>query len=1016
MQIEKNFGTLDTMEHKIDFAKIEEGVLENWTREGAFERSNELAKDRPEYVFYDGPPFATGLPHYGHILSGTIKDTFTRFYYMQGMKVERRFGWDCHGLPVEYEIDKILGIKSTQDVMKMGIRSYNEECKKIVLRYSREWETTVKRMGRWIDFENGYRTMDLDFMDSVWNIFRMLYDRGSVYQGYRVMPYSTECTTPVSNFEANQNYKEVSDPSILVAFPLRAQLRGHNLSLVAWTTTPWTLTANLGLLVNKSFVYVIFRLQESLYVMHRDRLSAYFADAQIVEEISAEEMLGLEYDQPLPYFESYRQEGFFRVLHADFVSESDGTGIVHCAPGFGEEDYNAILSAGLVQENGLLPCPLDEKGRFTAEVVDYKGIYFKDVDKMVIKSLKEKILLSARVNHRYPFCWRSDTPLVYKLVSNWFVKVKKEAAQLLKTNELINWVPSGIGERKFKNWLAQARDWSVSRNRFWGTPIPLWHSNGKYICVGSVAELRDLTGKEINDIHREYIDDLVIVKDGEEYRRVEEVLDCWFESGSMPYAQQHWPSSGNLKHPADFISEGVDQTRGWFYTLHVISTVLFDKPAFRNCVVSGIVLASDGKKMSKRLKNYADPTEVVDRYGADSLRMYLISSPVVAGENMNFAESGVSEVLKTLLIPWYNCVHFWSECAKGSGCVEMDSWILNSFNTCGLRVESDLKNYLLTGVLTHAASFINDLSNWYIRMNRKALKAGASDVLRSLLVKFAVVMAPFTPFFSEYVYQRMAEKREGEFWSVHYEMFPRLQVAASHGFDEAKKVIEAIRKMRETKGISLKTPLQQAKVVCSKKMQDIVGAYSHVIKGECFLFDLAFVNENSVEFTTSFRPNFSEIRKSGDKQEIRAKISLINETPEAELARLVEGSLTLEKNGVAVHKDEVLYKKEFICSGYSMSFGDFSVVLDTEMTSQLDEAKTAREFFSFVQRLRKKSGFVEGDPVVVYVSSPSIAECVAKHYDVKFCEKRENTKARDILKHQGADVEVCLYTDTPESK
>lgn len=1003
------------MNHSIDFAKLEESIHDIWERENAFETSNKLAEDRKEYVFYDGPPFATGLPHYGHILSGTIKDTVTRFYYMQGFKVKRRFGWDCHGLPVEYEIDKALGITGVKDIHDMGIRKYNKECRKIVLRYTKEWEAVVKRMGRWIDFRNGYRTMDRSFMESIWYIFKMLYEKGSVYRGHRVMPYSTACSTPLSNFEANQNYKDVSDPSILVAFPLRKPFKGYSLSLVAWTTTPWTLPSHMAILVNQSFIYAIFRLKSAFFIMQRDRVNVYFKDAVVISEVKGHELLHLEYDQPFMYYDHYREKGFFRVYHADFVSEIDGTGVVHCSPGFGEDDYKAMTMLGLIKENELLPSPLDENGRFNEEVPEYKGMHVKDADKSIIKDLGKKILYEGKVYHRYPFCWRSDTPLIYKLVPNWFVRVKREIPRLLESNSTINWIPESIGEHKFKNWLSEARDWSISRNRFWGTPIPLWHCDGKYICIGSIEELSRLSGRKIDDIHRENVDDVVICKDGEKYRRIEEVFDCWFESGCMPYAQRHWPfECDNLCLPADFVAEGVDQTRGWFYTMHVISTVLFGKASFRNCIVNGIVLASDKKKMSKRLKNYPDPMDVINRYSADSLRLYLISSPVVMAENMCFSEEGVGEVLKTLLIPWYNCIYFYSECpnAGDQEQTRMDDWILNTLNTFGNKVKRDMSKYMLQGVMGYATSFVNDLSNWYIRMNRKTLKSGASSVLKDTLVQFAIMMAPFTPFFSEYTYQKLAEKSSTEFKSVHFEMFPRLRDVKRHSFDDAKKVIEAVRRMREAKGISLKTPLKEAKVICNEQMRTTVLEYGDVIKNECFLMTISLPSSSEYAFKTSFRPNFAEIRKCGDKEKIKLKISLINRLPQDVLAQLVEAEKIVRDSGVEVTKSEVLHRREIICDGYCASFDDFYVILDTEMTSELEETKAAREFFSFLQRLRKKSGLKISDSVLVYVSARSLVECVSKHYNLRFCSvQRENPKARDVFWYNSSEVDVCLYLE-----
>ncbi|KCZ76567.1 isoleucine-tRNA ligase, partial [Anncaliia algerae PRA109] len=699
------------MHKKVEFPKIEEEIIKLWNKNKAFEKSKEISKDRPEYVFYDGPPFATGLPHYGHILSGTVKDTIARFYFMQGYQMEKKFGWDCHGLPVEYEIDQKLNITTRKEVFDMGIAKYNAECKNIVLKYTKDWEIVVERMGRWIDFD-GYKTMDLGFMESVWHIFSLLYKKDKVYKGHRVMPYSTACSTPLSNFEANQNYKEVSDPSILVSFPLLVNDLSENeeVNLVAWTTTPWTLPSNLALLVNKDFEYSIFRINNNppLYVMLKERVSFYFKEFEEIKTIKGSDLLMKEYKPCFNHFTSLREKGFFRVFHANFVSKEDGTGIVHCAPGFGEDDYNTLVENNLITQNEEVPCPIDEKGKFTSEVKEYEGIYIKDADKLIINDLRERILQKGKIKHRYPFCWRSDTPLLYKLVPNWFIKVKEETQNLLKNNLLINWVPENVKYKKFHNWLSCAKDWSISRNRFWGTPIPLWECDDDFICIGSVKELEELSGVKVNDLHREFIDDIVIIKDNKTYKRVDEVFDCWFESGSMPYAQKHYPHN-EIKLPADFIGEGVDQTRGWFYTLHVISTILFDTPAFKNCVVNGIVLAEDGKKMSKRLKNYPDPLDMFNKYGADAIRLYLISSPVVMAENLNFCEKGVNEIVKCLLLPWYYSLDYYKDCLSGKNISKlvMDDWLMNEFNTFMYKVYEDVKKYHLSKVYDYAINFID---------------------------------------------------------------------------------------------------------------------------------------------------------------------------------------------------------------------------------------------------------------------------------------------------------------------
>lgn len=983
-----------------DFVRCEEEVLGYWRKNRCFETSCERSKGREKFTFYDGPPFATGLPHYGHILSGTIKDTVTRFFYQQGYDVDRRFGWDCHGLPVEYEIDKKLGISSRDEVLEMGIDKYNRECRGIVMKYSSEWEVVVERLGRWISFRDGYKTMDLTFMESVWNIFKKLFERGLVYRGFRVMPFSTACSTPLSNFESNQNYKDVSDPSVLIAFPLLAPLQGHEVSLVAWTTTPWTLPANCALVVNPEFVYGVFEDKGRRYVMHMDRIKEYFKDAKVVKEVAGGELEGLEYEQPFGYFEKDRERGFFRVLTSGFVTDTDGTGVVHCAPGFGESDYNVFVEKGLIRENDLVPCPVDENGRYTDEVKAYAGRYVKDCDKDVLSDIRDKVLMNRRVVHKYPFCWRSDTPLLYKLVPNWFVRVKDHVDSLLRNNEKINWVPGDIKYKRFHNWLENARDWSISRNRFWGTPIPLWVTEdySDAVCIGSVEELERLSGRKIDDIHRECIDDIVICKDGKEYRRVEEVLDCWFESGSMPYAQDHWPFSEDVEagvsgvsvceagekrlvkkdFPAHFIGEGLDQTRGWFYTLHVISSLLFDQPAFLNVVVNGIVLAEDGRKMSKRLKNYPDPSHIFNTYGADSLRMYLISSPVVEAENLKFNEGGVKEVLKTLIIPWYNSLGFYVESrgAVPSGKVlAMDDWILTSFDTFAASVVERMKKYELSCVLGLALRFVDDLSNWYIRMHRKEIRGGHHEVLGDVLRKFSVVMAPFTPFFSEYSYQSLSP---GE--SVHFQEYPACK-AGTHPFSTAKDVIAAVRRLREMNSISLKTPLRSVTVISSGELHDSIKDYEDVIEAECNVLELLYKEEERSMFEVVVKPNFLNLRR--DKASMKKKMAVIQKLSDDQVHALLDSSL--EVGGVEILQEDVLVVKKIRCkSGIAQEFGAFSIVIDSTMDEDMVGMKVAREFHSYVQKLRKSVGLSMSDDVLVDVECPALRDVVSKHFDVSF--------------------------------
>ncbi|KAJ1974468.1 isoleucine--tRNA ligase, partial [Dimargaris verticillata] len=784
----------DQAPSQFSFPKEEEKVLAYWREIDAFRTSVKLSEGRKPFSFYDGPPFATGLPHYGHLLAGTIKDIVTRFAHQTGHYVERRFGWDCHGLPVEHEIDKKLGISGRDDVMAMGIDKYNAECRSIVMRYRSEWRSTVERLGRWIDFDNDYKSLDPTFMESVWWVFKQLYTKDQVYRGVKVMPFSTGCSTPLSNFEASQNYKDVNDPAITVAFPLVADA---NVKLLAWTTTPWTLPSNLALCVHPEYEYVKIKDEETgdTYILMEKRLDILYknpkkAKFQVLDRCKGQAMLGWEYVPLFPYFVPQFAGKAFKVLVDSYVTDDSGTGIVHQAPAFGEDDHRVCTHYKVISPDGYLPCPVNDQGCFTEEVTDYAGQYIKDADKDIQKFIKKenRMVRQTQMSHSYPFCWRSDTPLVYKAVPSWFVRVRNIVDRLLKNNADTYWVPDFVQEKRFGNWLAAARDWNVSRNRYWGTPIPLWVSDDyqEVVCVGSVAELEELSGVTgITDLHRDSVDHITIPSQTGRgtLRRVEEVFDCWFESGSMPYAQKHYPFENKLQFeqtfPADFVSEGIDQTRGWFYTLLVLSTHLFDRAPFKNLIASGLVLAGDGKKMSKRLKNYPDPNLILDKYGADALRMYLINSPVVRAETLKFKEEGVKEVLSRVFLPWYNAFRFFETqvaVLKAESGVQfeyhpaqskseniMDRWILASCQSLIQFVKREMEAYRLYTVVPRLLHMVDELTNWYVRFNRRRLKGenGVDDCVHALNTLFEVLftlcrtLAPFTPFLTETIFQAL---------------------------------------------------------------------------------------------------------------------------------------------------------------------------------------------------------------------------------------------------------------------
>lgn len=1011
-----------------NFPKEEEKVIEKWDEWNAFQRSLELTQDLPPFSFFDGPPFATGTPHYGHILASTVKDIIPRYATMQGQYVIRRFGWDTHGLPVEHEIDKKLGITGKEDVMKMGIKNYNDECRSIVMRYADEWRRTIKRLGRWIDMDNDYKTLYPEFMESVWWVFKQLYDKDSVYKGLRVMPYSTGCTTPLSNFEAQQNYKEVNDPAVVVGFPL---VDDEDTWLLAWTTTPWTLPSNIGLAVNPDYEYIkifdeerqknFILLESLLKTLYKKPASAKF---KIVDRIKGAELKGLKYVPLFNYFYDRLKDSAFRVICADYVTNDSGTGIVHQAPAFGEVDFEACMKEGIINEKRTPPNPVDDNGKFTSEVSDFAGIYVKDADKLIIKKLtaEGRLLVNSQIRHSYPFCWRSDTPLLYRTVPAWFVRVTDIIPDMLNNVNKTRWVPSAIKEKRFSNWISNARDWNVSRNRYWGTPIPLWVSDDfeEIVCVGSIAELEELSGTtNITDIHRQNIDNITIPsrKGKGELRRIEEVFDCWFESGSMPYASNHFPFENKERFmssfPANFISEGLDQTRGWFYTLLVLGTHLFNTVPYQNVIVSGIVLAADGKKMSKRLKNYPDPGFVVEKYGADALRLYLINSPVLRAETLKFKEEGVRDVVSCVLLPWYNSYKFLQDAAdlyqKENGKKfeyashmrsdnVMDKWLLASIQSLIQDIQTEMSEYRLYTVVPKLLSLIGDLTNWYIRFNRRRLKGYANgsvedtnvalNTLTEALFTLSRAMAPFTPYLADSIYDRLKKyisQQELEKYCVNSEMkdtrsvhFLKYPNVIEELFDKAietavsrmQKVIELGRTIREKKCISLKTPLKELVILHSDEgyLKDVESLQDY-IKLELNVRNVIITSDEAkygVEYTVV--ADWPVLGKKL-KKDVKKVKDLLPQVPSEDVQKFAkEGKLNV--GGIELVTGDLQVQRGLLSdkasSGKeSRSQQDVLIILDVNLYPELQNEGLARELINRIQRLRKKAGLNAVDEINV---------------------------------------------------
>ncbi|KAM9409199.1 isoleucine--tRNA ligase, cytoplasmic [Pholidichthys leucotaenia] len=1004
----------------INFPFEEEKILQFWKEKDCFQECLKQSKNRPRYTFYDGPPFATGLPHYGHILAGTIKDIVTRFAHQNGFHVIRRFGWDCHGLPVEYEIDKALGIKGPEDVAKMGIAEYNNQCRNIVMRYSNEWESSVKRMGRWIDFNNDYKTLYPWFMETVWWVFKQLYDKGLVYQGVKVMPFSTACNTPLSNFESHQNYKDVQDPSVIVNFPL---VDNEDISLIAWTTTPWTLPSNLALCVNPEFLYVKVRdiAADKTYIMMEARLGALFkseSEYTIMDKFPGKTLKGKKYKPLFTYFAKCGEKGAFQVVTDNYVKEEEGTGVVHQAPYFGADDHRVCTEYNIIQRDQAPICPVDASGCFTSEVTDFAGQYVKDADKNIIKLLKEKgrLVSASTFKHNYPFCWRSDTPLIYKAVPCWFVQVEHMVEKLLDNNRKCYWVPEFVREKRFGNWLRDARDWAISRNRYWGTPIPMWVSDDfeEVVCVGSMAELEELTGVRITDLHRESIDNLTIPsRCGKgDLRRITEVFDCWFESGSMPYAQVHYPFENRKEFedsfPADFIAEGIDQTRGWFYTLLVLSTALFGKPPFKNVIVNGLVLANDGQKMSKRKKNYPDPALIVQNYGADALRLYLINSPVVRAENLRFKEEGVRDVLKDVFLPWYNAYRFLvqnvqrlqkeediqflynANTAKKSDNI-MDKWIQSFTQSLIQFFRAEMDAYRLYTVVPRLVKFVDLLTNWYVRTNRRRLKgeSGTEDCLWALETLFSVLfsmcrlMAPFTPFITEMMYQNLrhlidpASVEEKDSSSIHYLMLPQVRESLidkriENAVCQMQSVIELGRVIRDRKTLPVKYPLKEVVVIHQdpEALRDIQSLQKYIVEE---------LNVRQLTLSTDKDKYGIRLRAEPDHMVLGKRLKGAFKAITASIKELTSEQLeAFQKTGSIVVDGHELHEEDLrLMYAFDQSSGSAAqyeahsdaqvlVLLDVTPDQSMVDEGVAREVINRIQKLRKKGHLVPSDEITVY--------------------------------------------------
>lgn len=995
------------------FPQIEEKVLANWKSNDTFQKSIDIRNEEKEFVFYDGPPFANGLPHYGHLVTGYVKDMIPRYQTMRGKKVDRRFGWDCHGLPAELQSEKELGISGRLEIEKFGIGKYNDHCRSSVLQFTKDWNYYVTRQARWVDFENDYKTMDTTFMESVMWAFKQLWDKGLIYEDYRVVPYSWAVESPLSNFETrlDNSYRMRQDPAVTITFTLKPFKgdEGKTTKIMAWTTTPWTLPSNLALAVGPEIDYVVMEEGNTRYILGAEAKAKYekeLANAEAVKIIKGKELLGLEYEPLFPYFADKASEGAFRVLNAAFVDTGDGTGVVHMAPGFGEEDLVVC------RDNGIpVVVPVDSKGRFTMEVSDYVGELIFDANKPIIKRLKDegKLVRHDTIDHNYPHCWRTDEPLIYKAINSWYLKVTAIKDRMVELNKNINWIPDHIKEGQFGRWLENARDWNIARNRFWGSPLPIWRSDDpaypRMDCYGSIESLEKDFGVKVTDLHRPFIDTLTRPNPDDPtgkstMRRVEDVLDCWFESGSMPFAQMHYPFENKERFeshfPGDFIVEYVAQTRGWFYTLMVLSTALFDKEPFKNCICHGVVLDEDHKKLSKRLKNYPDPIDVFNEYGSDALRWYLVASPLMVGGDLAIPKDGraIAQTRNQILNPIWNAYTFFTmyanadqiqaELIKDSSNV-LDQYILSKTRGLIETVQVKMDAYDIPGACESIYGFLDALTNWYIRRSRQrfwrsekdADKIAAYNTLYTVLINLCKVAAPFLPLLTEEIYQGLTGEP-----SVHLTLWPVAKDLPKYDalvqeMDDVRTICSAALSIRDNENLRVRLPLSEI-IVCSERASSM-KPYASLIQEEINVKSVTLSNELEKygRLELKINPQIGR-RVGGDLKTIMADAKSGNWKDNGNNTITVAGhTLALADNDYSSQ----LVTDEGRSAVSVPNFG--AVILDTKVTPDLEKEGHARDFIRAVQNIRKQKDLDITDRIQISVGNVSVlADALSTHLEL----------------------------------
>jgi isoleucyl-tRNA synthetase len=993
----------------------EEEIYGEWIADNTFQKSIDLNENLPDFTFFDGPPFATGKPHYGHLLVGTIKDIVGRYKTMNKYCVRRNAGWDCHGLPIEMLSNKKLNITTKDDVMKLGIANYNDVCRKSVMGCAEDWKKIIGRTGRWIDFDNDYKTMDTPYMESVWWAFKELYNKGLVYQGLKVSPYSIGCGTTLSNSESTSNYKNIDGPSITIKFKVieeneeLEELENDygNTYFLVWTTTPWTLFSNLALCcgTNIDMVEVLCEYDDEFdyeyLIMSKNKFEEINKNKnketlyKIIREFKSVELKDLKYEPIFNYFTGNNKS--YKVIIDDYVKDDTGTGIVHQSPTHGVDDFRVCLKNGIIEKNGDgIIMNIDDEGKMCGDSTakydeKYKGKFYDNCNSLIIDELECRDLLfdNAIIEHSYPHCWRTDTPLIYKSIKSWFINVEKITDRMVELAEDINWIPAHMGKKRFIPWLKNAHDWNVARSRYWGTPIPIWQNDqGETICIGSIDELYQLSGIKVTDLHRENIDHITIPSKlgNDNLKRIDEVFDCWFESGSMPYARCHYPFANkeSFKITADFISESSDQIRCWFYNLHVLSVALFDKIAFKNVIVTGLILAEDGQKMSKSKQNYPDLMHVVNSYGADALRLYLIGSPVVKSENLCFKEDMVKQLSKDIIIPLQNTCVFYSENNNKNKDEDenenenniMDDWILNLTTSFIMDLKLQLDNYCLDNITIRLRDFVDKLNNIYIKMNRTRFKSSNKPIgiLNKVLHDISVAFAPIMPFCSEYIYKIIIckNKSKSKSKSVHlceYPTFDKIKIEKinfDNDIDFMMDVVVAIRRIKsKCDNVSMKFPIKEV-IICHNDLINVDKTREYIME-QCNIMEINVKKYDDYEIAHNITPNKASIGKkfkNKSKEVIKLANNLnLSKLSNSESIMLGEYMITKEDVNIDIYLkdiDDLKYKYEIN--------GDSIIIVNMEVTEKMKDLYILRLFQRQIQDIRKDSGLRPWDEIKIYYS------------------------------------------------